>query len=103
MVPKGAPEARQVGVYLANAVAASAGLGLQIVEADRPSVRRGAIVLTLTGPRQDSANPESYELEVTERGVLVQAPGAAGLFYGVRTLLALFPPEIEGQARGEAS
>ena len=103
VVPKGAPEARQVGVYLANAVAASAGLGLKIVESDRPSVRRGAMVLTLTGPRQDSANPESYELEVTQRGVLVQAPGAAGLFYGVRTLLGLFPPEIEGQARGEAS
>lgn len=103
VVPTGAPEARQVGVYLANAVAASAGLRLKIVEAARPSVRRGAIVLSLTEPRQDSAHPESYELEVTQRGVLVQARRVAGLFYGVRTLLALFPPEIEGQVPQEAS
>jgi hexosaminidase len=103
VVPTGAPQARRVGGYLANAVATSAGLRLKIVEAVSPSVRPGAIVLTLTAPGQAPANAESYELDVTQRGVLVQAPAAAGLFYGVRTLLALFPPQIEGAVGHAAS
>ncbi|HVB28763.1 MAG TPA: family 20 glycosylhydrolase [Terriglobia bacterium] len=103
LISPGVPEARQVGVYLANAVAAPIGLHLKVAEAAKGSARRGAIVLTLTGGQQGSAHPEGYDLEVTRRGVRIQAPSAAGLFYGVQTLLQLFPPEIESKVRHEAS
>jgi hexosaminidase len=45
-----------------------------------------------------SKNPEAYELKVTADGVAIRAADAAGLFYGVQTLLQLLPPEILGAA-----
>ncbi|MGA3328598.1 MAG: family 20 glycosylhydrolase [Terriglobia bacterium] len=103
LVSPGVPEARQVGVYLASVVAAPTGFQLKVAEAAKGSSRRGAVVLSLTGGPHGSANPEGYDLEVTRRGVHIQAPSAAGLFYGVQTLLQLFPPEIESKTRHEAS
>jgi hexosaminidase len=102
LISPGVPEARQVGVYLANVVAAPTGFHLKLAEAAKGSARRGAIVLTLTG-QQGSAHPEGYDLEVTRWGVHIQAPSAAGLFYGVQTLLQLFPAEIESKTRQEES
>ncbi|HZT28609.1 MAG TPA: family 20 glycosylhydrolase [Bryobacteraceae bacterium] len=100
VVPPGVPEALQVGTYLANAVAPPTGFRWRVVEGTRPSLRRGEIVLALSG--RASANPEGYQLEVSERGVRIQAASAAGLFYGVQTLIQLLPPEIEAKRRQEA-
>jgi len=102
LVSPGVPEARQVGAYLANALAAPTGFHLKVAEAAKGSARRGAIVLTLTSGQQGSAHPEGYDLEVTRRGVHIQAPSAAGLFYGVQTLLQLFPAEIESKTLQES-
>jgi hexosaminidase len=44
-----------------------------------------------------ASHPEGYELDVSTRGVRIRAATPAGLFYGVRTLIALLPPEIEGR------
>ena len=38
--------------------------------------------------------PEGYELTVSSNSVVLRAPTQAGLFYGVQTLLQLFPSEI---------
>ena len=38
---------------------------------------------------------ESYNLKITEEGILLKANHPAGLFYGVQTLLQLFPAKIE--------
>ncbi|HEY7032674.1 MAG TPA: glycoside hydrolase family 20 zincin-like fold domain-containing protein [Thermomicrobiales bacterium] len=48
--------------------------------------RDGAISLVLTG---DDATGQSYTLEIGERGVVVAASAAAGLFYGVQTLIQI--------------
>ncbi|HUA64598.1 MAG TPA: beta-N-acetylhexosaminidase [Alphaproteobacteria bacterium] len=37
---------------------------------------------------------EGYELTINSNSVVLRAPTQAGLFYGVQTLLQLFPPEI---------
>ncbi len=96
VITPGSAEARQVGSYLANAVAPATGFHLNVTDAAGASRRRGAIVLSLASGSQMAAHPEGYELEVSPRGVRIQAAAPAGLFYGVRTLIALLPAEIEG-------
>ena len=103
VVPPGVPEARQAAAYLANALAAPTGWQLKVSESARSSARRNAIVLALSAQSTAPAHPEGYELTVTARGVRIQSPTPAGLFYGVQTLLQLLPPEIESQTRRDAA
>lgn len=44
---------------------------------------------------------EGYELTVHPDSVLIRAPTQAGLFYGVQTLLQLFPPQILSSHPGQ--
>ncbi|WP_290791857.1 beta-N-acetylhexosaminidase [Flavihumibacter sp. UBA7668] len=46
-----------------------------------------------------SLSPESYQLSINEKGILIEAPSSAGLFYGVQTLWQLLPPAIESKSR----
>jgi len=39
---------------------------------------------------------EGYRLAASSEGILVQATDAAGVFYGIQTLLQLFPPAVYG-------
>ena len=43
---------------------------------------------------------EGYQLSVTPKQIVIKANAAAGLFYGVQTLLQLMPKEIESSAQG---
>ncbi|HXM41396.1 MAG TPA: family 20 glycosylhydrolase [Bryobacteraceae bacterium] len=103
VAPPGVAEARQVAGYLAGAIAAPTGWQLKVSEAAYPLLRRNAIVLGLSGQSPAAAHPEGYELVVTARGIRIQSPTPAGLFYGVQTLLQLLPPEIESRTRGNAA
>lgn len=44
---------------------------------------------------------EGYRLMVDRKSVTIKANRAAGLFYGVQTLLQLFPEEIEGRMKAD--
>ena len=81
VAPPGTPEGRQVAGYLASALAAPTGWQLKVSESTYPLLRRNAIVLAGAFPAPD--HPEGYELVVTPRGVRIQSPTPAGLFYGV--------------------
>src|SRR3569832_642536 len=37
---------------------------------------------------------EGYRLKVTKTGISITANKAAGIFYGIQTLLQLFPPDV---------
>ena len=83
-------ETRQVAQFLAGSLAPATGFQLKVA-------RAGAIVLDLTPPRAGD-HPEGYRLISNTRGVRIEAPSAAGLFYGAQTLLQLLPAEIESAA-----
>jgi hexosaminidase len=103
VTPPGDPAARQAAAYLAAAIAAPTGWQWKISESARSSGRRNAIVLALTAQSPAPLHPEGYTLDVSPRGVLIQAATPAGLSYGVQTLLQLLPPEIESPARRDAA
>ena len=84
-----APQAR----YLQETLAGPTGWDLEL----RPSARRADIRIALA----DSASlpAEGYRLTVERRGVSIEAADAAGAFYGVQSLLQLFPPEVYDRVR----
>jgi hexosaminidase len=73
-----------IGDYLANSLRPATGFSLPV------SKDSGEITLELTG----SGPSEGYELEISDEGVRITAAGEAGLFYGVQTLIQLFPADI---------
>jgi hexosaminidase len=54
-----------------------------------------SIFLSLTN--DDTLNQEGYNLTVTNTGISLTAKEPAGIFYGVQTLLQLFPKQIESK------
>ncbi len=61
------------------------------------SAASGNIHLDLLTRQDTELGKEGYRLTVNEGKILVQANAPAGLFYGVQTLLQLFPKEIESK------
>jgi hexosaminidase len=97
------PAARGTSQYLADRLRRSTGYDLSVGERVDPLTVNGAallmggnkgnIVLTSNGAKAE-LGAEGYELTVSPRSVIIRAPGTAGLFYGVQSLLQLLPPEV---------
>lgn len=73
-----------IGEHLRNSLRPATGFELPL------SRDAGEITLELIG----SGPSEGYELEISDSGVRITASGEAGLFYGVQTLIQLFPSDI---------
>ena len=78
--------------YLRNKLATATGL--------RVTVRNvfsvpPAIKLALNSKPDTLIGKEGYRLRVGKKGIIINANDAAGLFYGVQTLVQLLPKEIE--------
>jgi hexosaminidase len=80
--------------YLATQLRTATGYRFPIFTNDEPL--KGIIQLTTKGAKPE-LGPEGYELWVGLDSTEITAPTQAGLFYGVQTLLQLFPPEIFSQ------
>ena len=53
------------------------------------------ILLSLNSKRDNTIGNEGYRLSVTPKSIVVKSNEPAGLFYGMQTLIQLFPKEIE--------
>jgi len=80
----------------------SAGFRLAVVDDEDVKSISGDIVIT-TFNADTAWDPEAYNLQVSgARSIVIQANHASGLFYGVQSLLQLFPPEILQAGMGDA-
>jgi hexosaminidase len=52
------------------------------------------IMLQVDSDTANYVNPEAYRLTSDEDHVIIKAPSTAGVFYGMQSLLQLFPPQI---------
>lgn len=85
------------GQYLMARLRASTGYPLVFRTNDRPETLKGTIRLRVIDSKPGFSS-EGYELDVAPDSVYINAPSQAGLFYGVQTLLQLFPPQIFASA-----
>ena len=85
--------ARETGEYLSLQLFKSTGFRFEVIDTAQDTAIAQAILITTNNPLSDLGT-EGYELTVETNSVLIRAPQAAGLFYGVQSLLQLLPPEI---------
>jgi hexosaminidase len=75
--------------YLQQHISPIFEYGIAVVKASTPP-RNNAIVLR----KSEGYKPESYSLTICNKGVTIRSSDNAGLFYGVQTLLQMFPQEV---------
>jgi hexosaminidase len=83
-------ETGHLGDFLSKLLSPSMGIQLDISEG-RPV--RSSIQLSVN-PDLEDLEEEGYRLTVDKKGVLIEAPAEAGIFYGMQTLRQLLPTEI---------
>ncbi len=86
------PELQQIATRLAERITLVTGSKVLVNENTGPS---NVISLLLSGK---SFPKEGYQLSVTPSTITLEAAEPAGIFYGVQTLLQLFPKEIESSS-----
>jgi hexosaminidase len=90
LVPKD-PEAERIAAYFAQLLEESHGLKLavHVTRGSAPPPDASGAIAFGFDPEAPGASPESYEIEVSARGVRVAAREPRGLFYGAVTLWQL--------------
>jgi hexosaminidase len=85
--------------YLAGELHRITGTEFKVGMASNGPRADGDILLTVKDAHA-SLGPEGYELKVTPESVVIRAPDAAGVFYGIQTFLQLMPPVVtEGTSK----
>jgi hexosaminidase len=84
-------ELKHIAAHLANRIKIASGRDVMIMQGN--SAVTGSVFLNLSTNK--TILKEGYSLLVTSNGINLEASEPAGIFYGVQTLLQLFPKQIE--------
>ncbi|GAO43668.1 beta-N-acetylhexosaminidase [Flavihumibacter petaseus] len=85
-----------IAAQLSARLQAATGYSSEFVP-EKGSTANTQISFRLNARKDTALAAEGYRLTVNEKGILIQANTAAGLFYGCQTLLQLLPPQIESK------
>ncbi|NRF41573.1 beta-N-acetylhexosaminidase [Pedobacter foliorum] len=88
------PEVKQVVNFLQERL--SIPTGSYVAEVSAPTTT-STINLILNEKQNSALGAEGYQLSVTPNHITIKANKPAGLFYGVQSLVQLFPKEIESK------
>ena len=87
------PEVKDQAAYLQETLAGSTGFDLVMKEGKD---KKG---ISLSIDADAVPHTEGYQLSVTHKGIRIVAHDTAGAFYGIQTLLQLFPAEVHSALR----
>ncbi len=88
-----AAEVIPVTNYLKSKISLSTGKTVSI----KHNASFATIKLVLTKAENPTIGKEGYQLTINSKNIIIKANQAAGLFYGVQTLVQLLPKEIESK------
>lgn len=95
-VPDKTPEVQMVARYFAQQLLRASGYPVRVqLSGDAKDSRGTTFAISLNRKEEAVLGSEGYTLEVASSLVILRANKPAGLFYGIQTLLQLFPKEIE--------
>lgn len=80
--------------YLNERLSTATWTSLPIVTQENIEDSMNSVIRLVLDQKGTYKNKEAYKLLVEPQKVLIKAPAAAGLFYGIQSLLQLLPPEI---------
>jgi hexosaminidase len=89
------PDMKEVMATLTSHLSLPTGLPVSVTT----SSSRATVRLVLNKKTDEVIGKEGYHLVVTPKTITINANEPAGLFYGVQSLLQLFPKEIESKMR----
>jgi hexosaminidase len=93
----GGKEAFRVAEMLAAQLRPVTGYGLPVANGLTKTIKTNLISFELNKKEDALLGKEGYSLQVNNKIVSIKANQPAGLFYGMQTLLQLFPKEIAGK------
>lgn len=88
------PELKQIIAVLKDHFSVAAGSKVSV----STTAPNATIRLVLGKRKEDTIGEEGYHLSVNTKNIIISAEKPAGLFYGVQSLLQLFPKEIESKS-----
>ena len=81
---------KETVAFLKNKLSAATGVSVMNAAASTATIK-----LLLNKKQNEVIGKEGYHLVVSPKNIMIEANEPAGLFYGVQTLIQLFPKEIE--------
>ncbi len=83
----------EIAEYFGEKLGLSLGCDIEVRNTSKIPIDANLILILL--PNSEFLGEEGYYLTINETNIEILAKNAAGLFYGIQSLIQLFPPSIE--------